>query len=40
MKTLFFGDTSPSKKSKEAFRRKEVDTLFTDVRDFTYPDPR
>ena len=34
MKTLFFGDTSPSKKSKEAFRRKEVDTLFTDVKDF------
>ena len=34
MKTLFFGDTSPSKKSKESFRRKEVETLFTDVRDF------
>ena len=34
MKTLFFGDTSPSKKSKESFRRKEVDTLFTDVKDF------
>ena len=34
MKTLFFGDTSPSKASKESFRRKEVDTLFTDVKDF------
>jgi poly-gamma-glutamate synthesis protein (capsule biosynthesis protein) len=34
MKTLFFGDTSPSKTSKESFRRKEVDKLFTDVKDF------
>lgn len=34
MKTLFFGDTSPSKNSKESFRRKEVDKLFTDVKDF------
>ncbi len=34
MKTLFLGDTSPSKQSKEAFRSKEVDTLFTDVKDF------
>ena len=34
MKTLFFGDTSPSRISKESFRNKEVDKLFTDVRDF------
>lgn len=34
MKTLFFGDTSPSKTSKESFRRKEVDKLFTDVKEF------
>lgn len=31
MKMLFLGDTSPSKNLKEAFRRKEVDTLFKDV---------
>jgi len=31
MKTLFFGDTSPSKTAKESFRKKEIDTLFTDV---------
>ena len=31
MKTLFLGDTSPSKNSKESFRRKEVDILFKDV---------
>ena len=34
MKTLFFGDTSPSMKSKESFARKEVDKLFGDVKDF------
>ncbi len=34
MKTLFFGDTSPSKIAKESFRRKETDKLFTDVADF------
>ena len=34
MKTLIFGDTSPSKSSKESFRRKETDILFTDVRDY------
>ena len=34
MKTLFFGDTSPSKTSRESFRRKDVDTLFKDVKDY------
>lgn len=34
MKTLFFGDMSPSKNSKELFRKKETDKLFTDVKDF------
>ena len=34
MKTLFFGDTSPSKDSKELFKKKDVKTLFNDVADF------
>ena len=34
MKTLFFGDVSPGKDSKEAFRNKEVTTLFGDVAEF------
>ncbi|MBE6645426.1 MAG: CapA family protein [Ruminococcaceae bacterium] len=33
MKTLLIGDVSPSKTSKELFRKKEVDTLFTNVKD-------
>ncbi len=42
MKTLFLGDLSPSSTSKEAFRRKETETLFKTVRehmkksDFTF----
>jgi poly-gamma-glutamate synthesis protein (capsule biosynthesis protein) len=31
MKSLFFSDLSPSRDSKELFRNKEVDRLFTDV---------
>lgn len=32
MKTLILGDLSPSKTSKESFRRKETDILFRDVK--------
>ena len=31
MKTMFFGDVSPSFDSKELFRNEEVDILFGDV---------